>query len=165
MGNIKNKTAHKYGNNVDTDVIIPARYLNISNIDELTSHAMEDIDSNFMQKIKAGDIIVAGDNFGSGSSREHAPLVIKHSGISCVIAASFARIFFRNAINIALPIIESPEAAKSIDDRDELSIDFDKGFIYNHTKNEEYKVNPMPEFIQQIINSGGLVESIKANRK
>ena len=144
----------KYGDNVDTDVIIPARYLNTADPKELASHCMEDIDKNFA-------IIVAKKNFGCGSSREHAPLAIKSSGISCVIASTFARIFFRNSINIGLPIIECDEAAKAIEDGDELEIDFNSGIIKNITKNENYKGEPFPEFMQNIINSNGLINYIK----
>ena len=153
-------TVFKYGDNVDTDVIIPARYLNSSDPAELATHCMEDIDSEFVKKIKKGDIMVAGRNFGCGSSREHAPLVIKVSGISCVIAETFARIFYRNAINIGLPIIECKEASQRIDDKDEVEIDFDSGMIYNKTKNEEYKGQPFPEFMQGIIKAEGLVNYI-----
>lgn len=132
-------TAYKYGDNVDTDVIIPARYLAIQDKNELAEHCMEDIDKDFVKKIKKGDIVVAGKNFGCGSSREHAPLVIKVSGVSCVIAETFARIFYRNAINIGLPIIECKAASEGIDDGDEVEIDFDSGKIRNNTKNEEYQ--------------------------
>jgi len=164
MSKILKGKVHKYGDNIDTDVIIPARYLNTANPVELASHAMEDLDKDFVNKVQPGDIIVAGENFGCGSSREHAPLAIKYSGISCVIASSFARIFFRNSINIALPILESAEAAEKINDGDELSIDLSAGIIQNITKGEEYKVNPMPEFIQKIMDAGGLIESIKQSR-
>lgn len=153
-------TAYKYGDNVDTDVIIPARYLAIQDKNELAEHCMEDIDKDFTGKIKAGDIMVAGKNFGCGSSREHAPLVIKVSGISCVIAETFARIFYRNAINIGLPIIECKEASVGIDDGDEVEIDFDSGMIYNKTKGQEYKGQPFPEFMQKIIKAEGLVNYI-----
>jgi 3-isopropylmalate/(R)-2-methylmalate dehydratase small subunit len=153
--------AHKYGNDVDTDVIIPARYLNIADVQELATHAMEDIDKDFRKKINTGDIIVAGDNFGCGSSREHAPLVIKESGISCVIANTFARIFYRNSINIGLPIMECPEASRGIDSGDEVEIDFSTGVIHNITKDETYTAEPFPEFIKNIINQGGLLNSIK----
>lgn len=153
--------AHRYGDNVDTDVIIPARYLNTSDHDELASHCMEDIDKEFSQKIKKGDIITAGANFGCGSSREHAPIAIKASGISCVIASTFARIFYRNAINIGLPILECPEAAEKISDKDELSVDFDSGIITNITKSEQYRAEPFPDFIKEIIDSGGLLASLK----
>ena len=152
---------HKYGNNIDTDVIIPARYLNIHDMDELSTHCMEDIDPDFVNKAKPGDIIVAEDNFGCGSSREHAPVVIKQRGISCVIANTFARIFYRNAINIGLPILECPEAGKAIQDGDEVAIDFETGVITNLTKNETYQAAPFPEFIQEIIDKGGLLASIK----
>lgn len=153
-------TAYKYGDNVDTDVIIPARYLAIQDKNELAEHCMEDIDKDFVKKIKKGDIVVAGKNFGCGSSREHAPLVIKVSGVSCVIAETFARIFYRNAINIGLPIIECKAASEGIDDGDEVEIDFDSGKIYNKTKNEAYKGQPFPEFMQRIIKAEGLVNYI-----
>lgn len=153
---------HKYGDNVDTDVIIPARYLNTSDPAELASHCMEDIDKDFTAKVKAGDIIVGGANFGCGSSREHAPLAIKASGVSCVIAKTFARIFFRNSINIGLAILECPEASEKISDGDEVAIDFDTGIITNFTKNETYKAEPFPEFVKNIINSDGLLNSIKS---
>jgi 3-isopropylmalate/(R)-2-methylmalate dehydratase small subunit len=149
--------AHVYGDNVDTDVIIPARYLTTSNPDELASHCMEDIDPNFLQKMSAGDMIVAGENFGCGSSREHAPVAIKAAGISAVIARSFARIFFRNSINIGLPALESPEAAADIKDGDDLSIDLAAGKIRNLTQGKTYQAEPFPEFLQQIIAAGGLV--------
>ncbi|MCL2392609.1 MAG: 3-isopropylmalate dehydratase small subunit [Oscillospiraceae bacterium] len=152
---------HKYGDNIDTDVIIPARYLNIADKKELAAHCMEDIDPEFIGKIKSGDIIVAGNNFGCGSSREHAPMVILESGISCVIAKTFARIFYRNAINIGLPILECPEASTCINPGDEVEIDFDCGIIKNITKNEKYTAEPFPEFIKEIINAGGLLASIK----
>ncbi len=151
----------KYGNNVDTDVIIPARYLNTSDPSELASHCMEDLDSTFVGRVQKGDIMVAGSNFGCGSSREHAPIAIKASGISCVIAETFARIFYRNAINIGLPIIESPEAAADISEGDKLEIDFDTGVIYNITKNISYKGVPFPEFMQKIIAADGLIAYIK----
>lgn len=153
-------TAYKYGDNVDTDVIIPARYLAIQDKNELAEHCMEDIDKNFVKKLKKGDIVVAGKNFGCGSSREHAPLVIKVSGVSCVIAETFARIFYRNAINIGLPIIECKAASEGIDDGDEVEIDFDSGMIFNRTKGEEYKGQPFPEFMQRIIKAEGLVNYI-----
>lgn len=152
----------KYGDNVDTDVIIPARYLNTTDKKELASHCMEDLDKDFHQKIKAGDIMVAGKNFGCGSSREHAPIVIKESGISLIVAESFARIFYRNAINIGLPIIESAQAAQEIQNGDVLSVDFSKGLIQNQTQNKSYQVAPFPEFIQKIISTGGLVELVKS---
>ena len=154
-------TVHKYGNNIDTDVIIPARYLNTQDHKELASHCMEDIDAEFTSKVCEGDIMVGGENFGCGSSREHAPIAIKASGISCVIAAPFARIFYRNAINIGLPILECPEASKSIQPGDEVSVDFDSGVITNITRGETYKAQAFPEFIQNIIRSGGLMNSIK----
>ena len=153
---------HKYGSNVDTDVIIPARYLNTADHKELASHCMEDIDKDFINKVNNGDIMVAGANFGCGSSREHAPIAIKASGISCVIASTFARIFYRNAINIGLAILECDEAAKSICDGDEVKVDFDTGVITNVTKNETYQAEPFPEFIKDIINKGGLLNSIKS---
>ena len=152
---------HKYGDNVDTDVIIPARYLNTSDPRELAAHCMEDIDKEFPGKVVTGDIMVGGANFGCGSSREHAPIAIKNSGISCVIAKTFARIFFRNAINIGLAILECPEASEKIEAGDEVSIDFDSGVITNITKNETYKAEPFPEFVKKIISSDGLMNSIK----
>ncbi|EKV56880.1 3-isopropylmalate dehydratase small subunit [Brachyspira hampsonii 30446] len=152
---------HKYGDNVDTDVIIPARYLNTANHKELAAHCMEDIDKDFVSKVKKGDIMVGGENFGCGSSREHAPIAIKESGISCVIASSFARIFYRNSINIGLAILECEEASQKIDNGDEVEVDFDSGVITNITKNESYKAEPFPEFIKNIINSNGLLNSIK----
>ena len=153
---------HKYGDNVDTDVIIPARYLNSSDGFELAKHCMEDIDKDFATRVKPGDIIVANKNFGCGSSREHAPLSIKCAGVSCVIAETFARIFYRNAINIGLPIIECKEAAENIDADDEVTVDFDSGIIYNRTKNTQYQGQPFPEFMQKIIQSGGLMNYINA---
>ena len=150
----------KYGDNVDTDVIIPARYLNSSDPAELASHCMEDIDKDFHSKMKAGDIMVATKNFGCGSSREHAPIAIKASGIACVIAETFARIFYRNAINIGLPIIECKEASERIEVGDDVEIDFDTGIIRNNTKKEEYKGQPFPEFMQKIIDSEGLINYI-----
>ena len=151
----------KYGDNVDTDVIIPARYLNTADHKELASHCMEDIDGDFINKVKDGDIMVATENFGSGSSREHAPIAIKASGISCVIASTFARIFYRNSINTALPILECREAAEKIEAGDEVEVNFDTGIITNHTKNETYQAQPFPEFIKKIIDAGGLLNSIK----
>jgi len=156
--------AHKFGDNVDTDVIIPARYLNIADVKALSSHCMEDIDADFTKKIKRNDIITAGNNFGCGSSREHAPLVIKESGISCIIAKSFARIFYRNAINIGLPIMECAEASQKISPGDEISINFDTGTIYNITGNETYQAQPFPDFIKEIISSGGLLNSIRKGK-
>ena len=151
---------YKYGDNVDTDVIIPARYLNTADHKELASHCMEDIDKDFVKKVKEGDIIVGGYNFGCGSSREHAPIAIKAAGISCVIAKTFARIFYRNAINIGLAILECPEASEKISDRDQVSVDFDTGVITNQTKNETYQAEPFPDFIKEIIRSGGLLKSL-----
>lgn len=155
---------HKYGNNVDTDVIIPARHLNTQDHKELASHCMEDIDKEFVNKVKEGDIMVAGDNFGCGSSREHAPIAIKASGISCVIAATFARIFYRNSINIGLPILECAEASEKIQEGDEVSIDFNTGVITNLTKNETYQALPFPEFIKDIMAKGGLMNSLKQQK-
>ena len=152
---------HKYPDNVDTDVIIPARYLNTPNAKELASHCMEDIDADFTKKVKDGDIMVGGWNFGCGSSREHAPVAIKASGISCVIAKNFARIFYRNAINIGLAILECPAASEGIDAGNEVSVDFDTGIITNVTKNETYQAEPFPEFIKDMISKGGLMASIK----
>ena len=152
---------HKYGDNVDTDVIIPARYLNIADKKELATHCMEDIDTNFVKVVKGGDVMVGGYNFGCGSSREHAPMVIKESGISCVIAKTFARIFYRNAINIGLALLECPEASEKIDSGDEVAIDFDTGVITNLTKGETYQANPFPDFIKKIIQAGGLMADIK----
>ena len=151
----------KYGDNVDTDVIIPARYLNSSDPAELATHCMEDIDKDFIKNVKKGDIIVADKNFGCGSSREHAPIAIKASGVSCVIAETFARIFYRNAINIGLPIIECREASERIEAGDEVEIDFDTGVITNITKGKTYQAHPFPEFIKEIINKGGLLNSLK----
>ena len=152
----------KYNDNVDTDVIIPARYLNTPNAQELALHCMEDIDKDFVKNVSKGDIIVAGYNFGCGSSREHAPLVIKTCGTGCVIAKSFARIFYRNAINIGLPILECPEAADEISATDEVNVDFDTGVITDITTGKSYKAQPFPEFIQNIIRCGGLLASLKA---
>jgi 3-isopropylmalate/(R)-2-methylmalate dehydratase small subunit len=151
----------KYQDNVDTDVIIPARYLNTSDTKELASHCMEDLDKDFKNKVKPNDIIVAGYNFGCGSSREHAPIAIKASGISLVIAKSFARIFYRNSINIGLAILECPEAVDNISDGDKVEVDADNGIIYNKTTNQSFKTQPFPEFIQKIIANGGLIETIK----
>ena len=151
----------KYGDNVDTDVIIPARYLNTSDKKELASHCMEDIDKDFTQKVEAGDIMVAGYNFGCGSSREHAPIAIKESGISLVIARSFARIFYRNSINIGLAIVECDEAVDGIQDGDKVEADLDNGVIYNKTTGEKFQTQPFPAFIQKIIQNGGLVASIQ----
>ena len=151
----------KYPDNVDTDVIIPARYLNTPNAQELAKHCMEDIDASFVEKVRAGDVIVAGWNFGCGSSREHAPLVIKTCGTGCVIAKSFARIFYRNAINIGMPILECEQAAEEIGAGDEVSIDFDTGTISDLTTGKTYQAQPFPEFIQNIIAKGGLLASLK----
>ena len=158
-------TVHKFGDNVDTDVIIPARYLNKSDEAWLASHCMEDIDADFVNKVKPGDIMVAEANFGCGSSREHAPLCLKTAGVSCVIAETFARIFYRNAINIGLPIIECPEAAKAIEAGDEVEIDFDSGKIYDRTKGMEFQGQPFPEFMQKLIAAGGLVKYTNSKRK
>ena len=154
-------TVFKYPDNVDTDVIIPARYLNTSDAKELAKHCMEDIDTEFVKKVHKGDVMVAGWNFGCGSSREHAPLVIKTCGTGCVIAKSFARIFYRNAINIGLPILECEQAAEEINANDEVSIDFDTGVISNLTTGKTYQAEPFPEFIQNIIAKGGLLASLK----
>ena len=156
-----NGRVHKYGDNIDTDVIIPARYLNTADHKELAAHCMEDIDKDFVKKVKEGDIIVGGANFGCGSSREHAPIAIKNSGVSCVIAATFARIFFRNSINIGLAILECPEASEKISDGDSVSVDFDTGIITNLTKNETYQAEPFPDFVKEIIKADGLMNSIR----
>lgn len=157
---------HKYGSNVDTDVIIPARYLNTSDPAELASHCMEDIDADFVKKVRPGDIIVAGENFGCGSSREHAPIAIKASGISCVIAKTFARIFYRNAINIGLPILQCPEAVDAISAGDEVEVDTASGEITNLTTGKSFRAMPFPEFMQSLIAAGGLIayarEKVKA---
>ena len=153
---------HKYGDNVDTDVIIPARYLTTSVPSELAAHCMEDIDREFIHKVKPGDIMVADKNFGCGSSREHAPIAIKAAGISVVIASSFARIFYRNCINIGLPIMECPEAAEGIEAGDKVSVDFETGEIVNETKGQTYHAAAFPPFIQGIIEAGGLLKSLKA---
>lgn len=157
-------TVHKYGDHVDTDVIIPARHLNTQNHKELASHCMEDIDKDFIHKVREGDIMVAGVNFGCGSSREHAPIAIKASGISCVIAANFARIFYRNSINIGLAILECPAASAGIQAGDQVSVDFDTGVITNITKNETYQAEPFPPFIKDIMEKGGLMASLKAGK-
>lgn len=156
-----NGTAIKYGDNVDTDVIIPARYLNTSNHAELASHCMEDLDTTFVKRVNKGDIIIAGQNFGCGSSREHAPIAIKASGISLVIAKSFARIFYRNSINIGLAIVECPEATDEINENDNIEADLDNGIIRNLTTGKEFKTAPFPEFVQKIIENGGLINSIE----
>ncbi len=154
-------TVFKYGDHVDTDVIIPARYLNVSTAKELAVHCMEDIDKDFAKNVKEGDLIVAKDNFGCGSSREHAPLAIKACGVSCVIANTFARIFYRNAINIGMPILECPEASEKIEAGDVVSVDFKTGVITNETKNETYQAEPFPEFMQKIMDQGGLVNQTR----
>jgi len=151
----------KYGDNVDTDVIIPARYLNSSDPENLAAHCMEDIDADFADEVTEGDIIVGGKNFGSGSSREHAPLAIKYAGVSCVVAESFARIFYRNSINIGLPILESPEAVRAAEAGDELEVDIDKGEIKNLRTGESYQAEPFPPFMQEIIKDGGLIAHVK----
>ena len=155
--------AFKYNDNVDTDVIIPARYLNTPDANELALHCMEDIDKDFVKRVEKGDVIVAGQNFGCGSSREHAPLVIKTCGVGCVIAKSFARIFYRNAINIGLPILEIPDTDE-IEANDEIEVDFDNGVIKNLTKGKSYQAQPFPAFIQNIIEHGGLLNSLKVNK-
>ena len=152
---------HTYGDNVDTDVIIPARYLNTSSHEELAAHCMEDIDKDFVSRVRPGDILVARKNFGCGSSREHAPIAIKASGISCVIASTFARIFYRNAINIGLAILECDEAARDIQAGDEVKVDFDIGLITNLTTGKTYQAEPFPPFIQNMIQKGGLLASIQ----
>ena len=151
----------KYGDNIDTDVIIPARYLNTQNARELADHCMEDIDKTFITRVQAGDIMVGGENFGCGSSREHAPLAIKTAGVSCVIAATFARIFYRNAINIGLPILECPAASEAIRAGDKVHVDFDTGVITDETTGQTFQAQPFPPFIQEIIKAGGLMNSIK----
>ena len=156
---------HRFGDNIDTDVIIPARYLNTSKAEELAAHCMEDIDAGFTTRAKSGDLIVAGRNFGCGSSREHAPIAIKATGISCVIAHSFARIFYRNAINIGLPILECPEAAADVQEGDHLSVDFETGVIQNETTGKTYRAEPFPPFIQNIIACGGLLPSLKGGKR
>ena len=154
-------TAHKYGRDIDTDVIIPARYLNTSVPEELAKHCMEDLDPEFVSKIEFGDILVAEENFGCGSSREHAPISIKAAGISVVIAKSFARIFYRNAINTGLPIMESPEAVAGISNGDEVEVDADAGVIVNTTTGETFRAQPFPPFVKDIIEKGGLIEAVK----
>ncbi len=156
-----NGFVHKYGDNVDTDVIIPARHLNTADHRELAAHCMEDIDGEFIHKVKDGDIMVAGWNFGCGSSREHAPIAIKESGIRCVIAKTFARIFYRNSINIGLAILECEEAADDIESGDRVSVNFDTGIITNETKGKTYQAEPFPEFIKEIISKNGLLNSLK----
>ena len=156
-----NGFVHKYPDNVDTDVIIPARYLNTPDAKELAAHCMEDIDPDFVKKVQPGDIMVGGANFGCGSSREHAPLAIKTAGVSCVIAATFARIFYRNAINIGLPILECPAASEAIQAGDKVHVDFDTGVITDETTGQTFHAQPFPPFIQEIIKAGGLMNSIK----
>ncbi|AIS51236.1 3-isopropylmalate dehydratase small subunit [Thermoanaerobacter kivui] len=153
--------AIKYGDNIDTDVIIPARYLNTSDPQELAQHCMEDLDKEFKNKVQEGDILVVGENFGSGSSREHAPIAIKASGISCIIAKSFARIFYRNAINIGLPILECREAVEGIEEGDIVLVDTDNGSIKNLTKGTEFKAQPFPDFIKEIMKYGGLINYVR----
>ena len=163
MKNAKGRV-FKYGDNIDTDVIIPARYLNSSDPAELATHCMEDIDKEFIKKVQKGDIIVAEKNFGCGSSREHAPIAIKAAGVSCVIAETFARIFYRNAINIGLPIIECPKAAAEIEDGDEVDVNFDTGVITDLTKGTTYQGQAFPEFMQRIIDAEGLINYINARQ-
>lgn len=158
-------TVFKYGDNVDTDVIIPARYLNAPSPEDLAKHCMEDIDIDFVKNVKSGDIMVGGANFGCGSSREHAPIAIRASGISCVIAASFARIFYRNAINIGFPILECPEAAEKINAGDVVSVDFATGVITDETTGETFRATAFPAFINGIIEAGGLLPYIKAKQE
>ena len=156
-------TVFKYGDNIDTDVIIPARYLNTQNPQELAAHCMQDIDKTFITRVQPGDIMVGGENFGCGSSREHAPLAIKTAGVSCVIAKSFARIFYRNAINIGLPILECPAASEAIANGDTVAVDFDTGLITDETTGQTFEAAPFPPFIQKIITAGGLLNSLKEN--
>ena len=158
-------TVLKYGDNVDTDVIIPARYLYSFDAKELASHAMVDIDPTFVERLNPGDIMVAGKNFGCGSSREHAPLALKTAGVSCVIAQSFARIFYRNSINIGFAILECPEAAQDIDEGNQVEVDFDTGIIKNITKNKQYQAQPFPEFLQKMIQANGLVNYVNEKKR
>ena len=152
---------YKYGDNINTDVIIPARYLNTASHEELAAHCMEDIDKNFIKTVQSGDIVVGGKNFGCGSSREHAPIALKAAGVSCVIASTFARIFYRNSINIGFPILECPQAAEEINSGDTVSVDYDTGIITNVTTGKTYQVHPFPKFIKNIIDNGGLLNSIE----
>jgi 3-isopropylmalate/(R)-2-methylmalate dehydratase small subunit len=158
-------TAHRYGRDIDTDVIIPARYLNTSDPTELAKHCMEDLDAGFVGKVEFGDILVAEENFGCGSSREHAPISIKHAGVSVIIAKSFARIFYRNAINTGLPIMEAPDAVDGISDGDTVEVDADAGTITNLTTGATYRAQPFPPFVRDIIEQGGLIESIKTKTR
>jgi 3-isopropylmalate/(R)-2-methylmalate dehydratase small subunit len=158
-------TAHKYGRDVDTDVIIPARYLNTQDPDELAAHCMEDIDKDFIVRVQPGDIIVAAENFGCGSSREQAPVAIKAAGVACVVAASFARIFYRNAINIGLPILVCPEAAREVEGGDRLRVDLDQGEVVNLTKGVTYQADRFPEFMQEIVTAGGLMKQVKQRQR
>ncbi|MBN2794068.1 MAG: 3-isopropylmalate dehydratase small subunit [Clostridia bacterium] len=155
---------YKYGDHIDTDVIIPARYLNVHEPNQLAAHCMEDIDFEFKNTVKVGDVIIAGENFGCGSSREHAPIAIKASGIQCVIAKSFARIFLRNAFNIGLPVIESDCAYDEFNEKDEIEVDYGKGWMINKTTQKQYKVNPLPAFMMHIVEKGGLMNSIREER-
>jgi len=157
--------AWKFGNNIDTDLIIPARYLNTSDPAELAQYAMMDADSEWVDKMKKGDFIVAGDNFGCGSSREHAPIALKAAGVAAIIAKSFARIFYRNSINIGLPILEAPQAAEEIKEGDEIEVDLAAGLIKDLTTGQSYRAQPFPEFMQQIIDQGGLINHLKAKKK
>ena len=158
-------TAHKFADNVDTDVIIPARYLNTPDAKELAAHCMEDIDADFAKRVKAGDVIVAGRNFGCGSSREHAPLAIKTSGVACVVAATFARIFYRNALNIGLPILECPDAADAVSAGDEVSVDLETGVVTDETTGRSFRAEPFPPFMQELIAAGGLASYLKNTNK
>ena len=153
--------AYKFGDDIDTDAIIPARYLNTTDRKQLAAHCMEDADAQFAQKVRPGDVIVAGKNFGCGSSREHAPISIKGAGVSCVIASSFARIFYRNAFNMGLPILESPEASAHISEGDEVEVDFDSGVILDRTTGKTYHARPIPPFMQKLVAAGGLIEYVK----
>lgn len=157
--------AHKYGRDVDTDVIIPARYLTTSDPDQLAGHCLEDLDPDFVSRVKLGDVLIAEENFGCGSSREHAPMAIKGAGVSCVIAKSFARIFYRNAINMGLPIYECPEAVNGIDAGDDVRVDTEKGEITNLTRGVVFKITPFPPFVREIIESGGLINYVRAKLK